>query len=123
MPLSLIKRRFLLLAPIAASWAAALPGRGQAQPATGRVFVSNERDNTITVVDAASLEVVATVKVGERPRGILLSGDGRSLYVCASDSDRVEVMDLATLQARTPRASRSLPTGAGCTSPTRTTTW
>src|SRR5690349_11884589 len=39
------------------------------------VYVSNEQDNTVSVVDGASLSVVATIPVGRRPRGIALSGD------------------------------------------------
>jgi len=36
------------------------------------------------------------VKVGDRPRGIALARDGRSLYICTSDSDHIEVLDLAS---------------------------
>ena len=95
-----------------------------------RVFVSNEKDNTITVIDADTLKVTSTIPVGDRPRGIVLSNDARTLYICTSDSDHIEVLDLATLKvdrilpsgpdpelfALSPRATRS-------TSPTRTTTW
>ena len=59
-------------------------------------MVSNEKDNTITVLDGETLKPVRTVKVGERPRGIVLSQDGQHLYICASDSDRIDVLDLAT---------------------------
>ena len=38
-----------------------------------RVFVSNEKDNTITVLDGGTLAVTATVQVGDRPRGIVAS--------------------------------------------------
>ncbi|TMJ45836.1 MAG: hypothetical protein E6G90_15415, partial [Alphaproteobacteria bacterium] len=58
------------------------------------IYVSNEKDNTITVVDGASLIPVKTIAVGQRPRGILLSKDEKSLYICASDSDHIEVLDL-----------------------------
>ena len=32
----------------------------------GEIFVSNERDNTLTVLDSASLKVVKTIAVGKR---------------------------------------------------------
>ncbi len=64
-----------------------------------RIFVSNEKDNTITVLDGDSLKITDTVKVGQRPRAILLSTDGKSLYICVSDSNRIEVLDIATLTA------------------------
>ena len=57
-----------------------------------RVLVSNEKDNTITVLDGQSLAVVATVPVGARPRGIVLSRDRKSLYICTSDADHIEVV-------------------------------
>lgn len=60
------------------------------------IFVSNERDNTVSVIDGTSLEVVRTFPVGRRPRGLTFSRDGRTLYVCASDSDAVQVIDPET---------------------------
>ena len=39
------------------------------------IYVSNEKDHNITVIDGESLEVIKTVKVGHRPRGIILSRD------------------------------------------------
>ena len=43
------------------------------------IFVSNEKDNTITVVNGETLEVIKTIKVSRRPRGIVLSPDGGAL--------------------------------------------
>ncbi len=39
-------------------------------------YVSNEQDNTISVIDGATLKVTQTIRVGKRPRGIGLSADG-----------------------------------------------
>lgn len=64
----------------------------------GTAFISNERDNTISVIDTKSWEVVKTFDVGMRPRGILLNSDYSKLYVCASDSDRVEIYDAKTFE-------------------------
>ncbi len=60
------------------------------------IYVSNEKDNTVSVIDSDKLAVVATWKVGRRPRGVTLSLDGKWLYVCASDDNRVDVVDTAT---------------------------
>ena len=60
------------------------------------VYVSNEKGNSISVIDGATLEVKETVPVGQRPRGIMLTKDGRSLLICASDDDTVQILDLAT---------------------------
>jgi len=52
------------------------------------VYISNEKDNTISVIDTESDEVIKTIEVGERPRGVTLSKDFKYLYICASDSAR-----------------------------------
>jgi PQQ-dependent catabolism-associated beta-propeller protein len=49
-----------------------------------RIYVSNERDGTIQAIDAATDRIVATAKIGNRPRGMTLSPDGRRLYVAVS---------------------------------------
>jgi PQQ-dependent catabolism-associated beta-propeller protein len=50
----------------------------------GRAYVSNEDGESITVVDTDRGEVVATVNVGKRPRGVKLSSDGARLFVAVS---------------------------------------
>ena len=59
----------------------------------GEVWVTNEKDDTITVLDTDTLEVTRTIETGERPRGITFSSDFSRVYVCASDSDAVQVID------------------------------
>src|SRR5262245_13373923 len=51
-----------------------------------RVYVTNESSGDITVIDPATRAVVATVKVGKRPRGLKVSPDGKMLYVALSGS-------------------------------------
>ena len=62
------------------------------------IFVSNEKDNTVTVIDGDTLEVKKTIKVARRPRGIILSPDNKELFVAAGDGDIMDVVD--TEQAR-----------------------
>ncbi|WP_425091287.1 YVTN family beta-propeller repeat protein [Tropicimonas sp. S265A] len=59
----------------------------------GEIWVSNEKDDTVSVIDIETLEVVRTIETGERPRGITFSKDFTTLYICASDSDSVQVMN------------------------------
>ena len=61
-------------------------------------YVSNEKDNSLSLIDLQSLEVVDTIDVGQRPRGITFSKDYSKLYICASDDDTVQIMDTATHQ-------------------------
>jgi PQQ-dependent catabolism-associated beta-propeller protein len=50
----------------------------------GRAYVTNEDGESISVLDTDKAEVVATVNVGKRPRGLKLSHDGKELYVAVS---------------------------------------
>jgi PQQ-dependent catabolism-associated beta-propeller protein len=69
---------------------AALAGTS-APTAAHEVYVSNEKDNTVSVIDTLTLGVVRTFPVGKRPRGITFSRDGAQFFVCASDSNAVQV--------------------------------
>ncbi len=101
------------------------PGRLRAYT----VYVSNEKGNSLTVIDSATLQVQETVPVGQRPRGIMLTKDGKQLLICASDDDTVQMLDVATRRARraicpldrTPSCSTFIPREARSISPTRTT--
>src|SRR5438445_5000838 len=53
------------------------------------VFVSNEHSDDVTVIDGATDEIVATFRVGKRPRGIHAAPDGRRLFVTLSGSPRM----------------------------------
>src|SRR5213592_5020762 len=53
------------------------------------VFVSNERSGDVSVIDGATNDVVATFKVGKRPRGIHGTPDGQRVFVTLSGSPRV----------------------------------
>ena len=60
------------------------------------IYVSNEKDNTISVVDGDTLTVTETIRVGRRPRGITFNHDMTQLYVCIGDENRIDVIDLST---------------------------
>lgn len=59
----------------------------------GEIWVTNEKDDTISVISVDTLEVIRTIATGERPRGIIFTHDHSRVYVCASDSDAVQVID------------------------------
>src|SRR5258705_13581152 len=54
-------------------------------PAHG-VYVTNETGGDLSVIDAATNTVVATIPLGKRPRGIVASPDGALLYIALSGS-------------------------------------
>lgn len=51
-----------------------------------RVFVTNEKSGDLSIIDGSTLEVIATIPLGKRPRGIHASPDGRTIYVALSGS-------------------------------------
>ncbi|MEP7341717.1 MAG: beta-propeller fold lactonase family protein, partial [Acidobacteriota bacterium] len=51
-----------------------------------RIFVTNETSGDLSVIDGATFEVIATIPLGKRPRGIHASPDGRTIYVALSGS-------------------------------------
>ncbi|MGH7042631.1 MAG: PQQ-dependent catabolism-associated beta-propeller protein [Acetobacteraceae bacterium] len=69
----------------------ALLGAVPAMAATA--YVSNEKDNTVSVIDLTTMKAVRTVPVGQRPRGLALTRDGRRLLVSEGDSNRIEIFD------------------------------
>ncbi|PYQ54914.1 MAG: hypothetical protein DMF78_04080, partial [Acidobacteria bacterium] len=67
--------------------AVALAAVTPAPPARGpRLFVTNERSGDLSVIDVASRRLVATVRLGKRPRGIRVGPDSATLYVALSGS-------------------------------------
>ena len=88
-----------------AALGATLLGSAPAEAYT--VYVSNEKGNSVSVIDTATMAVTGTWKVGRRPRGITVSRDGKEVFVCASDDDRIDVLDAAT--GKVVRSLRSGP--------------
>ena len=50
------------------------------------------------MIDTDKLEVVKTIKVGQRPRGIGLTKDGKHILVCVGDDDTIEMIDTKTYE-------------------------
>ncbi len=59
-------------------------------------YASNEKDNTVSVIDLSKMKVVKTVATGERPRGMALTSDGKRLLVSEGDSNRIDIFDTTT---------------------------
>jgi YVTN family beta-propeller protein len=55
-------------------------------------FVSNGKGNTVSVIDTGKMELVNTIKVGQRPRRIATSKNGQ-FVVALGDDDRVQIID------------------------------
>jgi YVTN family beta-propeller protein len=68
----------------------------RAQAGAFTAYISNEKSNTISIVDTEKLAVVGTIKVGQRPRGIELTKDGKFILVAVGDDDAVQMIDTTT---------------------------
>jgi YVTN family beta-propeller protein len=62
------------------------------------LYVSSEEADSVDIVDLGKGEVVQSVKVGDRPRGIGFLPDGKRAYVAAEHADTVNVIDVATME-------------------------
>src|SRR5260370_29378296 len=51
-----------------------------------RIYVTNEKSGDLSVIDGSTLQLIATVPLGKRPRSIHASPDHRFLYITLSGS-------------------------------------
>src|SRR5258708_8692077 len=72
-------------------------------------YVSNEKSNTVSVIDTDKWAVVQTIKVGQRPRGIEFTKDGKFVLVAVGDDDNIPMIATATQQVADTLASRPSP--------------
>ncbi|HZB92576.1 MAG TPA: PQQ-dependent catabolism-associated beta-propeller protein [Stellaceae bacterium] len=86
--------------PLAALALAALLAlaAGARAAGTDRIFVSNERGDALTVLNAKDYALEGEVKTPHRPRGMLFSPDHKKLYVACGGSDLIAVVDVASLK-------------------------
>ena len=96
--------------------------------AAGRAYVSNEDGEAVSVLDTGKDEVIATIAVGKRPRGLKLNRDGSLLYVavsglpkcppsvpdeeCAKLKRDVQADGIATIDTATLKLTRVLKSGS-----------
>jgi len=103
-------------APLVVAAAAGLTlvalGTCRRAPPRGWVVVSSEDSGDVRVVDARTDEVVRTIAVGKRPRGVRLSPDGRSLFVATSGSPKPQGMNRATRGEEEGACETTMPTAS-----------
>jgi YVTN family beta-propeller protein len=63
---------------------------------TNRVYVTNEGDDTVSVVDGATNTVSATIPVGVAPLGVAVSETFNRIYVVNSADGTVSIIDGTT---------------------------
>jgi PQQ-dependent catabolism-associated beta-propeller protein len=83
---------------VAFAFAVALFLAGPAFAGTNHIFVSNEKGNGLTVLDATDYSQVGIVKTGARPRGMVFSPDHKLLYIACGGADRIDIVDVASMK-------------------------
>jgi YVTN family beta-propeller protein len=84
----------VLLAPISGLACDTSPS-AERPAASPRIYVTNQLDNTASVIDGASHKVVATVPVGVSPAQMAVSPDRKSVYIANTGSNTVSVLNTA----------------------------
>ena len=65
---------------------------------TNRIFVTNEKGASISVINSQTNKLETTIDVGQQPRGIGLSPDRSELYVALGKEDKIVVIDPVSLK-------------------------
>jgi YVTN family beta-propeller protein len=60
------------------------------------VYVTNNGDNTVSVIDALHLTVIKTITVGSGPYGVVVTPNGAKVYVANRGTNTVSVIDTAS---------------------------
>ena len=66
------------------------------EPATGTLYVCNEANHEIWVVQAGTFKVKGRIGAGQHPHSCILGADGRQLYVSNWGSRTVSIIDTKT---------------------------
>src|SRR5258707_8381587 len=73
------------------SWTS--PGVAAAAP---KAYVGLFKDDAVAVIDIAQNKVVGTIPVPKGPHGLVITPDGRKVYVSSDGASTVSVIDTAT---------------------------
>jgi YVTN family beta-propeller protein len=68
---------------------------------TNRIYVSNQLDDTVSVIDGATNTVLATVKVGHYPNGIAVNPKTNTVYVANLNSGSLSIINGTKLTTST----------------------
>ncbi|HZV67636.1 MAG TPA: hypothetical protein VFG03_22350 [Telluria sp.] len=83
------------------------------EPAHKRIYTANGGSANLSVIDAASRKVVATIDLGGSPEAIVSDKQGRNVFVNLEDKNELVKVDTQAgkVVARWPMASCNAPTG------------
>jgi len=70
-----------------------VPAQVAVDPGSHTVFVTNNGDNTVSVIDGSTRTVTASVPVGKFPSGAAVDPGSRTVYVTNVDDGTVSVIE------------------------------
>jgi YVTN family beta-propeller protein len=76
-------------------------------------YVPNEGSGTLSVIDTANDRVVAEIPAGKKPRGTVVSNDGKWAYVSDQPNNQLTVIDLGARALAGTVALGESPEGVG----------
>ncbi|WP_312098643.1 YncE family protein [Niallia sp.] len=78
-------------------------------------LVTNNEDNTVSVIDTETYKVTNTIETGEGPHGFRISSDSQTAYIANMNEDTISVLNLETLTEEKKITVGSTPVTTGIT--------
>jgi YVTN family beta-propeller protein len=79
-----------------------------ANAATNRIYVANNADNTVSVIDGSTYSIVATIAVGVGPDGVAVNPATNRVYV-ANSSNAIDVGSVSVIDGSTNAVIATIP--------------
>jgi YVTN family beta-propeller protein len=90
------RRRSMIAGALLTALLAIALAASQASAEAPKAYVGLFKDNQVAVLDTESGRVVHRIAVPPGPHGLVITGDGRTVYVSSDGSSAVSVIDAAT---------------------------
>jgi YVTN family beta-propeller protein len=58
------------------------------------VFITTGRGRNVVIIDTATQQPVASIEAGDRPWGIAVSSDGRTIFTANGPSNDMSIIDV-----------------------------
>ncbi len=84
------------------------------------VLVTNNEDNTVSVIDGKTYKIIQTISTGKGPHGLRVSKDSHYAYIANMGEDTVSVIDLFDLKEKRKITVGKTPVTSGITSDGKT---
>ncbi len=65
---------------------------------SGRLFVSSEKDASISVFDGTTHELITKIGTAARPRHIAFTPDRKQIYAACGDGNSIDIIDVETMK-------------------------